>query len=152
MSCFAHILFIRRWESMLRLALCDDDPQQRASVGALLQEYAALRPALAAKLSIFSSSWELLADEEEGACFDLYPGEAEGCQHHGQDQGQPATCPAGQHPLCGAGRPHGALPPCRRGAARHCHPAMLLPGGGLPPDGPFRLFRLRGQLCGEPVL
>ena len=57
---------------MLRLALCDDDPQQRASVGALLQEYAALRPALAAKLSIFSSSWELLADEEEGACFDLY--------------------------------------------------------------------------------
>lgn len=57
---------------MLRLALCDDDPQQRAAVGALLQEYAALRPALAVKLSIFSSSWELLADDEEGACFDLY--------------------------------------------------------------------------------
>ena len=57
---------------MLKLALCDDDPQQCAAVGALLQEYAALRPALAAKLSIFSSSWELLADEEEGACFDLY--------------------------------------------------------------------------------
>lgn len=57
---------------MLKLALCDDDPQQRAAVGALLQEYAALRPALAVKLSVFSSSWEVLAEEEEGACFDLY--------------------------------------------------------------------------------
>ncbi len=57
---------------MLKLALCDDDAQQRAAVGALLQEYAALRPALAVKLSSFSSSWDLLSEEEEGACFDVY--------------------------------------------------------------------------------
>ena len=40
---------------MIRLALCDDEAEQRTAVGGLLREYVANRPALAVKLSVFSS-------------------------------------------------------------------------------------------------
>lgn len=57
---------------MIKLALCDDEAEQRTAVGALLQEYAAARPSLAVKLSVFSSGRELLAAAEECEGFDLY--------------------------------------------------------------------------------
>lgn len=57
---------------MIRLALCDDEAEQRAAVGGLLGEYAAARPGLAVKLSVFSSGRELLAAAEECGGFDLY--------------------------------------------------------------------------------
>lgn len=57
---------------MIRMALCDDEPMQRAAVGALLQTYAAERPALAVKLAVFASGGELLAAVEEAGGFDLY--------------------------------------------------------------------------------
>lgn len=57
---------------MLRLALCDDEEDQRARVGAMLQEYAAARPGLAVKLSVFSSGIDLLAAAQESGGFDLY--------------------------------------------------------------------------------
>lgn len=57
---------------LLKLALCDDEAQQRADMGRLLQEYAAARPALSVRLSVFSSGWELLAAAEENGGFDLY--------------------------------------------------------------------------------
>ena len=56
---------------MIRLALCDDEAEQRAATGAVLQDYAAARPALAVKTSVFSSGWELLAAEEENGGFDI---------------------------------------------------------------------------------
>lgn len=57
---------------MLKLALCDDEEEQRGHVGRLLREYAAARPELAVKVSVFSSGLELLAAAEEGGGFDLY--------------------------------------------------------------------------------
>lgn len=57
---------------MIRMALCDDEAEQRAAVGDLLRAYAAARPALAVKLSVFSSGWDLLAAAEECGGFDLY--------------------------------------------------------------------------------
>lgn len=57
---------------MIKLALCDDEAEQRAIVGDLLREYAAARPGLAVKLSTFSSGRELLAAAEECGGFDLY--------------------------------------------------------------------------------
>ena len=57
---------------MIKLALCDDETAQREAAGNLLREYAASRPALAIKLSIFSSGQELLAAAEECGGFDLY--------------------------------------------------------------------------------
>lgn len=57
---------------MIKLALCDDETEQREAIGSLLREYAAARPALAVKLSIFSSGQELLAAAEECGGFDLY--------------------------------------------------------------------------------
>lgn len=57
---------------MLRLAICDDEPEQRAAICRLLQEYAAARPSLAVKLSLFSTGWELLGAVETGGGFDLY--------------------------------------------------------------------------------
>nr|WP_325212811.1 LytTR family DNA-binding domain-containing protein [uncultured Oscillibacter sp.] len=57
---------------MIKLALCDDEAEQRTAVGTLLREYAAARPALAVKLSVFSSSRDLLAAAEECGGFDLY--------------------------------------------------------------------------------
>ncbi len=57
---------------MIKMALCDDDAEQRASTVRLLQVYAAQRPELAVKLSVFSSGPEVLAAEEKGAQFDLY--------------------------------------------------------------------------------
>ena len=57
---------------MIKLALCDDDKEQLAAIGGMLRDYAAARPALAVKLSVFSSGWELLAAAEECGGFDLY--------------------------------------------------------------------------------
>lgn len=57
---------------MIRLALCDDEAEQREAVGNLLREYAASRSSLAVKLSVFSSGWDLLAAAEECGGFDLY--------------------------------------------------------------------------------
>lgn len=57
---------------MIKLALCDDDEAQCAAAGKLLREYAAARPALAVKTSIFSSGQELLAADEESGGFDVY--------------------------------------------------------------------------------
>jgi len=56
---------------MLKVALCDDNEKECAAIGKLLQEYAAARPRLAVKLSVFSSGQSLLAAEEEEG-FDLY--------------------------------------------------------------------------------
>ena len=56
---------------MLKLALCDDEAEQRAAVSKMLREYAALRPELTVKLSVFSSGLELLSAAEEEH-FDLY--------------------------------------------------------------------------------
>ena len=57
---------------MIRLALCDDEAEQRTAVGGLLRAYAAARPALAVKLSVFSSGRDLLAAAAECGGFDLY--------------------------------------------------------------------------------
>lgn len=57
---------------MLRLAICDDEPEQRAAVCKLLRDYAASRPGLAVKLSAFSTGWELLNAVETAGGFDLY--------------------------------------------------------------------------------
>ena len=56
---------------VIKLALCDDEAEQRVAIGGILQEYAAARPALAVKLSVFSSGRELLDAAEEGGGFDL---------------------------------------------------------------------------------
>ena len=39
---------------MIKLALCDDEVEQREAIGNLLMEYAASRPSLVIKTSIFS--------------------------------------------------------------------------------------------------
>lgn len=57
---------------MLKLALCDDEANQRAAISSLILEYAAARPSPAIKLSAFSSGAELLAAVEENGPFDLY--------------------------------------------------------------------------------
>ena len=57
---------------MIKLALCDDEAEQREAVGKLLREYAAARPSLAVKMSVFSSGRDLLAAAEECGGFDLY--------------------------------------------------------------------------------
>ena len=56
---------------MIKLALCDDEAEQRAAVGGMLQDYAANRSGLAVKLSVFSSGRDLLDAAEEGGGFDL---------------------------------------------------------------------------------
>lgn len=57
---------------MIKLALCDDEAEQREAVGNLLREYAASRPSFVLKMSIFSSGQDLLAAAEECGGFDLY--------------------------------------------------------------------------------
>ena len=57
---------------MLKLALCDDEAEQRAALIQLLREYAAARPELALKPSVFSSPRALLESVEEDGPFDLY--------------------------------------------------------------------------------
>lgn len=57
---------------MIKLALCDDEAEQREAVGKLLREYAASRLSLAVKMSVFSSGRDLLAAAEECGGFDLY--------------------------------------------------------------------------------
>jgi len=57
---------------MIKLALCDDEAEQRAVIGGLLREYAAAHPDLAVKLAVFSSGEELLAAADECGGFDLY--------------------------------------------------------------------------------
>ena len=56
---------------MIKLALCDDEAEQREAIGNLLMEYAVSRPSLVIKTSIFSSAQELLAAAEECGGFDL---------------------------------------------------------------------------------
>lgn len=57
---------------MIKLALCDDEAEQREAIGNLLREYAASRPSFVLKMSIFSSGQDLLAAAEECGGFDLY--------------------------------------------------------------------------------
>ncbi len=57
---------------MIKLALCDDEAEQREAIGNLLREYAASRPSFVLKMSIFSSGLDLLAAAEECGGFDLY--------------------------------------------------------------------------------
>lgn len=57
---------------MIKLALCDDEREQREEVGALLREYAAARPSLAVKLAVFSSGREVLEAAEDCGGFDIY--------------------------------------------------------------------------------
>ncbi len=57
---------------MIKLALCDDEAEQREAIGSLLREYVASRPSSVVKMSIFSSGRELLAAAEECGGFDLY--------------------------------------------------------------------------------
>lgn len=57
---------------MLKIALCDDEPEQRDALGRLVLDYAAARPELAAKLSVFSSGPQLLMAAETDGPFDLY--------------------------------------------------------------------------------
>lgn len=57
---------------MIKLAVCDDEAEQREAIGNLLREYAASRPSPAIKISIFSSGQDLLAAAEECGGFDLY--------------------------------------------------------------------------------
>ena len=57
---------------MIKLALCDDETEQREVIGGLLRDYAAARPAKAVKLSVFSSGQELLNAAAECGGFDLY--------------------------------------------------------------------------------
>ncbi len=57
---------------MLKVALCDDEAEQRAALGDMLAEYAAARPALTVKLSVFSSGRELMNAVEESGPFDIY--------------------------------------------------------------------------------
>lgn len=56
---------------MLRFALVDDDQDDRARNKALLEKYFSLRPDLAVKLDLFSSSDELFS-AAEGGSFDIY--------------------------------------------------------------------------------
>ena len=57
---------------MLRIALCDDNRQQRSATGKLLLDYGAARPHLAVRVSVFSSGLEVLDAAEEAGDFDLY--------------------------------------------------------------------------------
>lgn len=57
---------------MIKLALCDDEAEQREAIGNLLMEYAASRSSLVVKTSVFSSGRDLLAAAEECGGFDLY--------------------------------------------------------------------------------
>ena len=56
---------------MLRIALCDDDPEQCAALCLMMKDFARQHPQLAVKLSVFSSPWQLLAEEEE-APFEIF--------------------------------------------------------------------------------
>lgn len=57
---------------MLTIALCDDEPEQRSRIGAILQNYSAARPELAVKISTFASARELLAYLEEVDGYNIY--------------------------------------------------------------------------------
>ena len=57
---------------MIKLALCDDEAEQREAIGALLKDYAAARSAPAVKLSVFASGRDLLAAAAECGGFDVY--------------------------------------------------------------------------------
>ena len=57
---------------MLRIALCDDEPEQCDQTGALLRQYLSERPGLAAELTLFYSGAELLRRVKTGGGFDLY--------------------------------------------------------------------------------
>lgn len=57
---------------MLKVALCDDEAEQRDVLGRMLTEYAAARPALAVKISVFSSGRDLINAVEDTGPFDIY--------------------------------------------------------------------------------
>ena len=57
---------------MLRIAVCDDEEQQRQRTVALLERYLGTRPALAGQVETFQSCEELLARAEAEGGFDLY--------------------------------------------------------------------------------
>lgn len=57
---------------MLKIALCDGEPEQRARLEQLVREYLRQRPELTARLSVFASSSALLDAVEHRAGFDLY--------------------------------------------------------------------------------
>lgn len=57
---------------MLNIALCDDEPEQLASIGDLLLQYIDDRPGLAARLTTFSRGNSLLERVDLSGDFDLY--------------------------------------------------------------------------------
>lgn len=57
---------------MLRIAVCDDNTEQRERLSGLVQSYLDQRPGLTAQLSSFSSGPDLLDAAEDMSGFDLY--------------------------------------------------------------------------------
>ncbi len=57
---------------MLRIAICNDEAEEREKLSGLLRDYLAERPGLAARVSVFGSGPALLGAAESGAGFDLY--------------------------------------------------------------------------------
>lgn len=56
---------------MLKLALCEDDPEQRSIMQEIFRKYASQRPDLTIQFFIFDSGYKLLAAEEDEK-FDLF--------------------------------------------------------------------------------
>ncbi len=56
---------------MLKLALCEDNPEQRLAMQEILRSYASQRPELTIQFFIFDSGYKLLAAEEDEK-FDLF--------------------------------------------------------------------------------
>lgn len=57
---------------MLHIAVCDDDPNQLALTGQLLEEYHAARPEPALRVDVFPSGAALLEHLRTRGCFDVY--------------------------------------------------------------------------------
>ncbi len=57
---------------LLRFALCDDDPEERETLAALLREYLNTRPELTGVINVFSSGKKLLDCLKEQTVFDVY--------------------------------------------------------------------------------
>lgn len=62
----------KRGEYVLKMALCDDNEEQRTTMTQYLQAYAEQRPDLAVKLSVFSSALDVLESEAKSGNFDIY--------------------------------------------------------------------------------
>lgn len=96
---------------MIKMAFCDDEEEQRAAVGDLLRAYAAARPGLAVKLSVFSSGRDLPGQRNGAGTLPGGDGALAGGPEifplRGELRGEPVLCHR-----CGEGvPPHG-----RRGA------------------------------------